>query len=71
MNGQEQSTLNELNKKFDAHIKDVTPIMKAWHDRQITDKFVDSISSKIVSVLKLIALIIGILISLKIISGFK
>lgn len=78
MNGQEQATLNGVAKDLKDHMKvsnrrwdKVEPMVKAHYDRQITDKFVELVSSKLVSVLKLVALIIGILISLKIISGIK
>ena len=60
MNGQEQSTLDELNKKFDTHIKDVTPIIKAYHDQKVIDKFISKTWRGIVSVLGILALIGGI-----------
>lgn len=60
MNGQEQTTLNELNKKFDIHIKDVTPMVKAFHDQKIVDKFINKVWRGVVSVLGVLALIGGI-----------
>ncbi len=78
MNSDESTTLKVIAEDLKAHIivsnkrwGKVEPMVKAHYDRQITDKFVEVISSKLVSVLKLVALIIGILVSLKIISGMK
>ena len=78
MNGQEQATLNGVAKDLKDHMKvsdkrwdKVEPMVKAHYDQIVVNKFVELVSSKFVSVLKLVALIIGILISLKIISGIK
>ena len=60
MNGEEQTTLNELNRKFDEHIKDVTPIIKAFHDQRVIDKFKVQVWRGIVAVLSLLALIGGL-----------
>lgn len=67
MNGQEQSTLNELNRKFDdlnknfdTHIKDVTPMVKAYHDQRVIDKFIGKVWRGVVAILGLLALIGGI-----------
>ena len=60
MNGEEQATLNELNKKFDAHIKRVEPIIKAYHDQKIVDKFLAKAWRGTVAVLSVLALIGGI-----------
>ena len=60
MNGQEQSTLNELSRKFDKHIKDVTPMVKAYHDRTVIDKFIGRVWRGMVAILGFIALIGGI-----------
>lgn len=60
MNGQEQTTLNELNRKFDAHIKRVEPMVKSYHDRRIIDKFISKVWRGVVAVLGLLALIGGL-----------
>ena len=60
MNGQEQTTLDELNKKFDKHIKDVTPMVKAYHDRRVIDKFTGRVWRGVVSILGVLALIGGL-----------
>lgn len=60
MNGQEQTTLNDLNKKFDDHIKRVEPIIRAYHDQRIIDKFITRVWRGLVAILSLLALIGGI-----------
>ncbi len=60
MNGQEQTTLDELNKKFDEHIKRVEPMVKAFHDQKVIDKFINKVWRGVVSILGLLALIGGI-----------
>lgn len=60
MNGQEQSTLDDLNRKFDEHIARVEPMVKAYHDRTIIDKFIGKVWRGMVAVLGLLALIGGI-----------
>ncbi len=60
MNGKEQTTLDELNKKFDTHIKDVTPMVKAYHDQRVIDKFINKVWRGVVSVLGALALIGGL-----------
>ena len=70
MNGQEQATLENFDKKLSDHIdvsnkrwNKIEPMVKAYHDQKIIDKFVEKFSSSLVSLLKLIALIIGIVAS--------
>jgi len=60
VNGEEQATLNELNKKFDEHIARVEPMVKAYHDQRVIDKFIAKVWRGAVSVLGLLALIGGI-----------
>ena len=79
MNGQEQATLNGIAKELKAHIvvsnerhitntkilSEIRPILKAAHDKKITDKFVEKTSASLVGLLKFVALIIGIIISIR------
>ncbi len=60
MNGEEQASLNELNRKLDAHIKRVEPIIRAYHDQKVIDKFMTNVWRGAVAVLGVLALIGGL-----------
>lgn len=71
MNGQEQTTVNELNKKLSKHIeiserqakevarfmKDVKPILKSYHDKIIVNEFLRNGWKVFVGVLTVLAII--------------
>lgn len=50
----------EIHKKNSVFIEKAQPIIKAWENQKITDKYVDGLRSATVSLLKFIALVVGI-----------